>query len=80
MFFTHLKSLNVWCLSKDSLTLGTGQRGNIARLGSNIVDNGGFEPGNDKVSSFVVNLVLNTKKTSVLDSTVTTINYSIHVS
>lgn len=56
-------------------TLGPGQRSNIPGLGANIVDDGGLEPRDDKVSSFVVDLLLNSKDTRILDSTVTTVNY-----
>jgi hypothetical protein len=55
-------------------TLGSGQGSNVSGLGTDIVDNGGLDPGDDKVSSFVVDLLLDTKDTGVLDGTVTSVD------
>lgn len=57
------------------LTLSSSQGGDVSRLGTDIVDNGSLEPRDDKVGSFVVDLLLDTKDTGVLDSTVTTVDY-----
>lgn len=57
-----------------SITLGSGQGGDVSGLGADIVDDGGLEPGDHKVSSFVVDLLLNTEHARVLDCTVTSIN------
>lgn len=56
-------------------TLGSGQRSNVSGLGTDIVDDGGLKPGNDKVGSFVVDLLLDTKNTRVLDSAVASVDY-----
>lgn len=55
-------------------TLGSGQGSNVSGLGTDIVDNGSLEPGDDKVSSLIVDLLLDTEDTGVLDSTVTSVN------
>lgn len=62
--------------SRIWLTLGSCQGGNVSRLSADIVDNGSLKPGDDKVGSFVVDLLLNTEDTGVLDSAVTTIDYT----
>lgn len=62
--------------SKIWLTLGSSQGGNVSGLGADIVDNGSLEPRDDKVGSFVVDLLLDAENTGVLDSTVTTVDYT----
>lgn len=57
------------------LTLSSSQGGDVSGLGTHIVDNGSLEPRDDKVGSLVVDLLLHTKDTGVLDSTVTTVDY-----
>lgn len=56
-------------------TLGSGQGSNVSGLGTDIVDDGGLKPGNNEMGSFVVDLLLDTKNTRVLDSAVTSVDY-----
>ena len=58
-------------------TFGARKRGNVARLGTDLVENGSFDPRKHQVRAFAIDDVLNTREAGVFDGAVSTVNCRI---